>query len=108
MLPTIGDIVIYHFTHVEWIDFDKSKEEIRSRPAVVVDIPIESMAKNGACSLHVFYAYSDVNKHDRDPGFTTLMSEVPAHCEAMGEVGQIESATPKPHTWSWRRPRRAC
>lgn len=107
MLPSMGDIVIYHFEH---IDFDHAvvddlrnlgTRSLRSRPAIVT----EAMA-DGVVHLKVFFDTGDTpTLAHLTPSaryFGGPVRSARPHHEPTGEVGRVERLPVANHTWSWR------
>lgn len=99
MLPTMGDLVLYHFSNV----YGRMPAGLLNvgpctRPALVISEP----DGDGRALLQPFYALLDEPTANHTgmagPGVIPALP----HREPSGEIGVIGKAGPKPGTWSWR------
>jgi hypothetical protein len=103
MLPTIGDVVLYHFSHVHGRLPGGLRNVVTfTRPAIVISDPDD----DGRVRLQPFYGFLDDPTPDHTGVAGPTVIPVPPHRDPGGEVGVIGTASPKPSTWSWRPIRR--
>lgn len=94
MLPSMGDIVLYHF----------DKFELKqSRPAIVLEAVEASVVH-----LNVFWLDTDKYRVEAMGGIVfqqripeAIRHDVYPHCEPTEEVGRVKNMPVAHHTWSW-------